>query len=256
MRNKQICSVVLIMSLFFGASAQLEAAEIFSDTAEFIKNNPDGKKFEFVRDYLTGLKYLWLNDQRISESEAVVLNSPESSKKLKALIKNIHTSNLNIRTVRNLISDFRTPENGLILKVSDLFIKVCEEQVNLNNAEKSVLEEALVEIKRNGTASDVLQIIAQRRRALFSQRKESLKGMLEASFLVKKVLISNQTDRYGELVMLGITATERARLLAKLGEFSGENLKGELREGLSFVEGSVVVIRNILEDESWHNLDG
>lgn len=248
--------VVIVAIMIAVATAPVVAVEVITDVEQFKENNPDGKKFEFVRDYLSGLKYLWINERRISESEAVNLDAQDASTKLAALISGITTSNVNLRMVRNLVDDYRTPENGLMLKASDLFMKACDQQIVFNNQEKDIYNNILSNGKKGELSRERKEEISEQLASLRTQRKESLKSMLEASFLVRKILVSNQVDRFGEFVMLGVTQRERRQLLSRIDDFTGDGFQGELREGQSFVEGSVVVIREILEDSSWQTLDG
>lgn len=248
--------VVIVAIMIAVATAPVVAVEVITDVEQFKENNPDGKKFEFVRDYLSGLKYLWINERRISESEAVNLDAQDASTKLAALISGITTSNVNLRMVRNLVDDYRTPENGLMLKASDLFMKACDQQIVFNNQEKDIYNNILSNGKKGELSRERKEEISEQLASLRTQRKESLKSMLEASFLVRKILVSNQVDRFGEFVMLGVTQRERRQLLSRIDDFTGDGFQGGLREGQSFVEGSVVVIREILEDSSWQTLDG
>jgi len=75
-----------------------------------------------------------------------------------------------------------------------------------------------------------------------------LKNLLKSSILVSRLLVSDKVNRYGEYAYLGVTDKQRKRLVEKLNEFDGKEYVGDLREGQSFLEGSIAVIRETLND--------
>ena len=253
--NKLRFLFLIILAVFLPANLAFSDF-LHKDIAKFRQYNPDGQKFEFVQTFLSGLKYLQLNDRRALKLTDPNLNALELRERYGRLTTNIVTDNINLRLARNLVKKFVKSENGLILKAANLFVMTCDEQIEINNREKIMLDE-LYKVQKSSDAQKFdNRAYLRRQRALGLERKESFKKMLEASLLVKKILISDKPDRFGELIMLGITQKQRVELLSQLKEFQGKDFEGELREGQSFLEGSISAIREILEDKTWATLDG
>lgn len=246
--------ISLLAVLFVLTTSWVMGAFVTDDSNLFMANNPDGKKYEFVKNYLSSLSYFQLNDERERKQagEAVgILDSPE---KTEELVKSIIQQNANLRVARNLIKKYKSPENGLILKAVVLFMQVADEQIEFNNEERAMLERVVDVIKSGDIRVYDTPKFYKDQAKIAKQRKESFKKLLESSVLVSKILISNKPDKYGEFINLGITKDERKKLISKLNElFVGYKEVG-LKEGQSFLEGSVASIREILEDKSWGTL--
>lgn len=227
------------------------AADIYTDANKFIANNPDGKKYDFVKNYLCALSYLNENIIRDSKTPPFSLDNFEDLKTTKAQIDNYTLSNINLRISKNYLRKFKTPANGLMLKVADLFTRFCDEQIELNNQERTLLQQ-LYDLKKNNAKEQFKKDDFIKKFENFeNQRRKSLEGLLESSLLVTKVLISDKKNKFGELVNLGISERERKKLLRKLDDFKGEEFKGAIREGQTFLAGSISAIREILEDPTW-----
>jgi len=226
------------------------------DLQQYISKNPDGQKFEFVRDYIISLSYLQANVERRSELLSYNSSTLDEPAKVSAIIQELLNENLNYRIARNLLDRYVSPENGLILKTTDLFMKLCNEQIAINNQER----ELLTELYGIQTAEEPKEFDKQNfidvQRKLAQQRKKSHDKLLEASIFVTKVLVSTELDKFGEFTKLGITEAQRSKLLSRLNKFEGENFHGELREGQTYLQASIATIRKILEDFDWDTLDG
>jgi len=227
------------------------AIDLIQDAQEFQKNNPDGNKYELVRVYLKALNYFYANTQRSQQAVPLDLNNLEDIKPTAVLLNNLVLDNVNIRIARNLVKKFLTPDNGLILKVADGFVNLCDQQILINDQERALLE-SLYELQKNNQLDNFKKDeFIEAFKNISQTRHDSLGGLLESSLIVKTILISNKPTAKGAFVTLGITANERKKLLKQLDEFQGENFRGELREGQTFLEGSIASLREILEDQSW-----
>lgn len=250
--KKTLTFLVLFMfysGVVFGAN--------FYDSVDKIKEfNPDGKKYEFVKDYIFSLTYLKANEERSKKVSSMSFNKLDDVQKGRELINGFVQDNVHIRVARNLLNKYVSPENGLMLKVVDLFAEVCDELVIVNKSERSLLEEFQeIQAKQEMADFDGSEFRSKQRK-LAEKRRDSLKKLFEASMLVTKVLVSDKEDRFDQLTMLGITVEEKDKLLEKLDQFGGEDFNGELREGQSFLQGSISAIREVLMDSSWRLLDG
>ena len=244
---------VLVLFLFccctaFGAN--------FYDSVDKIKEfNPDGNKYDFVKDYIFSLGYLKTNEERSSQISSMSFNDLDDVQKGRELINGFVQDNANIRVAKNLLKKYIAPENGLMLKVADLFAEVCDELVVVNKSERQLLEEFQEILEKHEMDDFDGNDFRDKQRKLASKRRNSLKKLFEASMLVTKVLISDKEDRFDQLTKLGITSKQKEKLLEKLDKFSGEDFNGELREGQSFLQGSITVIREVLMDTSWGLLE-
>lgn len=244
--------MLLIFSSSF-AFAQLYKTE---DIKNFQQYNPDRNKYAFVKNYLTSLQYLKKNSERAERVRRFSEDEFEQGEDLQSLLKDLLNDNMNLRIARNFVKRYNAEPNGFILKVTNLFIQVCDEQIAFNKEEQGYIEALYDEQLEVGMDGVDRRAFFQDIKGLASRRKESLRQLLEASLFVKKLLISNKMDEYGEFVTLGITGGQRENLLLKLDDFYEEDFQGELREGQTFLQGSVAVIREILEDYSWDTLEG
>lgn len=248
--------IILFVSFMSVFSCAFSFAE---DHADFIKNNPDGQKYDFIRTYLTALNYLYMNETRQSKRDFTNIQGT-SKEKNDQYFRELMRDNINIRTSRNLMKPYFSAGNPLMVKATDIFYQVCDEQAKLNDEEMELIKkETPVKTKIDPNhlpeKNDSVQAPLDEYIVLNNRRKESLQKLLEASLLAAKVLISNKTDQEGDLVVLGINKEERKKLLLKTDIFRGSGYEGEMREGQSFLEASVASIRDVLKDPSWGTLE-
>ena len=241
---------LIILCLLVGISSTAFADDLYTNPDKFKEFNPDGQKFQFARDYISSLSYLYANQQRDQKIRETSLEVKNKADRLKILKDNLSSQNVNLRVARNLLKRYKVSDNGLILKVVDLFTKVCDGLIEMNEKEKTLLDE-IDQPQGEGPSEAVASRFLREQKQLWLQRKETSKKLLKCSVLLTKLLVSQKEDRFGELVNLGITSSERKRLLEQIKSFSGEKFKGKLRQGQSFLEGSITSIRQVLEDPSW-----
>lgn len=249
--------LALVMAVVLLADMNVAAEEMLGSNRRFRINNPDGIKYEFARDYITSLNYLKENNERFEDVAILAFSEDKEIDRIAALRDDLIRNNLNLRIARNYLSKYlRQADNGLILKASDMFTNFCDRLIDLNNEEKLLLEDLYyTQLKDEMDGFDVDGFTRSQRR-IGQARKTTLKELLETTILVSKILISPQENYAGQFDRLGITQEERYKLLYKIDEFEDDRFKGELRPGLTFLEGSVVTLREILEDYDYTALDG
>jgi len=247
-------SISKFICLSFILLSSPSIAEGDSNVDNMIKYNPDVKKYEFVKSYIAALSYIKVNAERNEKYAAFTSKQIEELKPGRLLMDNLILDNNNIRVAKHYMLKYNKSENGLMLKAVDVFVNFSEQQLSLNNEERAILDE-LFEAHVNETIDgfDKKSFMLEQAR-LASLRKESWKDILRASLFIPKILISDQKNEMGELTWLAIDETERVKLLMKLDEFYGDLYKGDLRVGQTFLQGSIAVIRDILEDSSWDSL--
>ena len=256
-RNFKILGVGVLILLMWGLTASWSKADfVYTEPEQFKKYNPDGvkgEKYEFVKSYLNALKYLYLNEQEEETRRRDIFSQGNSQEKAKGYVKNLREENVNYRTARNLLKKYKTSENGLMLKVTDMFTEACDQLTEMNDQERQILEALLVKPKKADMNDWVRQEIQFKAKVknLAAQRKNILAKVLEASLLVNKVLISSNVDEHGEFVNLGVTSPERKKLLAKITEFYDGKYYDKLKEGQSFLDASISSINKMLADKTW-----
>ncbi|HLF18017.1 MAG TPA: hypothetical protein VI749_03870 [Candidatus Omnitrophota bacterium] len=246
---------VLFFALVLCFVATTFAQEIPEDAAQFALNNPDGEKYEFVKTYLMGLEYLYQNDQAKKNMSPL---SEEKFKDLNALAgekDRLIMANVNLRIARNLIEKFDRSDNGLMLKVVQLFTRFVNDQVAFNNEERALITQIYEAVFKEQLDDSMLRLFSEGIVKINEKRKESSLELLEASTLVNKILISHQLNARGRFSQLGVSKDERQRLLGRLQMFEGEAYRGEPRAGQTFLEASIATIRQILEDQAYVSLD-
>ncbi len=232
------------------------SAEMLGNSRKFRKYNPDWKKYEFTRDYLTSLEYIRKNYDR-QDSIDLSGAQPDVLNRIARMRDELIHENVNLRVARNYLKRYKNQaRNGLMLKVADLFTHVCDDLIDLNSGQRALLEEMHALQRRGEMDSAAAARFEERQLAINYERRDALKELLRASILVTKILVSPTENYYGEFDRLGITQEQRYKLLDKVREFDEASYQGELRSGQSFLEGSVVTIREILEDYNYETLDG
>ncbi len=255
MKSQQLICLFIFVSILISPMARAQEIRI-DNPEEFKRFNPDGQKYAFVKDYIQSLKYLHDIEERLDKMDPTTFNILDGEDKFNELKNILNKDNINLRIARNIMRKYQTSENRLILKVVNIFMNLCDEQVAFNQKEK-VLVDDLLSASRAGSMKLYYQNVKFQdgQNALANQRKDSLGKLLESSLLVAKVLVSNTTDEHGKFIKLGITKEERKKLLSNIADFKGKEFKGQLRQGQSFLGGGIVTIRNLLEDKTWKSLD-
>lgn len=255
--HKIFISAFLFWSLLYSIS---QADFIYTHPEQFKKYNPDGakgQKYEFVKSYLNALKYLYLNEKQEEKRREEIFLKANSKEKTKGHIENLKDENINYRTARNLLKKYKTSENGLVLKVTDMFADACDQFIELNNRERKILESMLARPQEAswGNFKKRERQFETQYKTLAYERRKNATHLLEASLLVNKVLISSREDKHGEFINLGITSEEREKLLLKIDEIYEGKYYEKLKEGQPFLGASISEIRKILLDKTWGTID-
>jgi hypothetical protein len=221
---------------------------------EFHQNNPDIKKYEFARSYITALSYMKAIDNRWKENAPKKLFAKNKEKMILATLNDLALDSADLRIIKNYLAPYLLSPNMLIRKVADKVVVAISRQIAVNNEQK-LLWQRWYDLNKAGQATRAKEIdFVKAQHALELQRKEADKVIIEASIFVTKVLISAQNkDSQGR--RLAITAHQRQKLLDKLDSFGKDNLDWGLKPGQRTLEASIAVIREVLEDSIWISFD-
>lgn len=246
-----ILTILIVFSLLIYPS--IVPADFYSEAEKMKEFNPDGKKYEFVRDYLTSLSYIYANFKQTNTSD-LVGNYKSDRNKGAALLSGMVQENANLRVAKNYMDKYLRSSNGLMMKTADLYIKLCDQLINLNQKERN-LYQSLFEAQSSGKIEAFEEnAFNTEREALAAERNVSVKGFIETSYYTQKILVSSKPDRFGELVDLGLTKNQRVKLIAKIEElFPGlqKEIKGT---GVSTIDASVMVVKERLVDDTWGDI--
>jgi hypothetical protein len=231
--------LLLLLAIYGGMSIHSACA-----SNEFQKNNPDIKKYEFARSYITALSYLKAIDDRWNKQVKLI----------KASINDLALDNADLRIAKNYLVKYLNSPNALIRKTADMVVVSCEREIAVNDQEK-VLWEKWYDLTSAGQASMDKQVeFDKSQHALALQRKEEAKEIVQASVLLTKVLMSEKNTN-GRGHRLAITSKQRQKLLDKLDTFGNDTMDWGLKPGQRTMEASIAAIREILEDSIWISID-
>lgn len=245
--------VILNMTLM-GVAVYADDA-IWNQPRLFAKLNPDGMKYEFLKYYLTALQYLEKVDALQAQAPEILFNDLTLDV-LNSRADHLLQENANIRVARNYVDRYRNSKNGFFLKVNKIFLHTCESLISLNSQEHelilSLISRDISGLSFDGKAKEDY-LIKQNQWA--DQRKSVSAGILEASIYASKLLLSSQLDSGDTISRLGISAEQRQILKDFLDDFSYTEKGTDILPGQTYVEGSVAVIRKVLEDDSLGTID-
>ncbi len=230
---------------FFLLSAPLYAAD-----ADFKMANPDVDKYAFVRDFIMSLSYynrvaLRFKGQEKAKAEGRVKDDIDQVLKM---IKDLTLDNTELRIARNYLSKFSASGNALIRDVTQRTVGVYDQFLRLNSRERE-LWMGFYRFKNTNEPADYSeQDFVARQLGLVLEKRETAKGLVEASVLVQKVLLSAERCDTDACKELALTQEERYKLIKKLDTFASANLDWGLKAGQTTLEGCIAAIREILED--------
>jgi hypothetical protein len=224
----------------------LMAVPVRAADSDFKRANPDIDKYLFARDFITSLSYYNRVVLRLKEGIEVKPNGMVLQ--MLATIKDLTLDNTDLRIARNYLTKFLSSRNGLIQEVTRRAVDTYDQLLVLNSRDRALWMgyQRFKTLHQPPDYNESDFISQQVRLAL--DYKEVAKGLLEASVLFQKVLLSAQrceTDSCKELVL---TQAERDKLAKRLDTFSGNNLEWGLKPGQTTIQGCVAALREVLED--------
>ncbi len=221
---------------------------------DFSKNNPDVLKYEFARSYITSLSYMKAIHDRWDKNAPKKLYAGQKDKLILATIEDLALDNSDLRIIKNYLLKYLLSPNKLMRKVADIVVVATNREIAINDQEKTLWQK-WYGLNINGQATRPKEIeFVKTQHALELQRKEADKNIIQASVFMTRVLASDK-NMNGKGHLLAITAQQRQKLLDKLDTFGSDNLDWGLKTGQSTLEGSIAVIREILEDSLWVSID-
>jgi len=221
---------------------------------EFSKTNPDIKKYEFARSYISALEYMKDIHDRWNKNAPKKLFPNQKLKMILATLNDLALDSSDLRIIKHYLIKYLTAPNMLMRQTSEIVVKAAALEIGLNDEEKELWQK-WYDLNNAGQATRAKEIdFVKTQHFLELRRKEADKDIIQASVLMTKVLMSEKNEN-GKGHLLAITAQQRQKLLDKLDSFGSDTLDWGLKSGQNTLEGSIAVIREILEDSLWISID-
>lgn len=245
---------MLLQLMFLFAIWGMAIAHPAHAADDFSKNNPDINKYEFARSYISALSYMKDIDDRWVENTPKKLYPNDKKRMIMATIYDLTLDSSDLLIIKNYLRKYLLAPNMLIRKVADNAVVAVSQEIAINHEEKTLWEK-WYDLNAAGQASRPKEIdFVKAQYSLELSRKEADKNFIQATVMMTKVLISGK-NKDGKGHLLAITSQQRQKLLDKLDSFGKDNLDWGLKSGQSTIEGSIAVVREILEDSIWISID-
>ncbi len=220
----------------------------------FAKDNPDINKFEFARSYISALGYMKDIHDRWQKNAPKKHFTKQKTKFILATINDLSLDSTDLLIIKNYLIKYRSSPNNLMHRIADMVVEATDREITINHQEKRLWQDwyDLNAAKQVTKAKEVEFINAEY--SLELRRKEAEKTIVQASVMMTKALMSAK-NKNGKGHLLAITAQQRQKLLDKLDSWGSENLDWGLKTGQNTLDGSIAVIREILEDSLWISRD-
>jgi len=214
----------------------------------------DVQKYEFARSYITALKYMKDIDDRWAQDTPKKLFADQKNKMILATINDLSLDSSDLLVIKNYMRKYLLSPSMDMRRVAEIVVVSVAREIAINHDQK-LLWEKWYDLNAAGQATRPKEIdFVKTQHSLEMRRKEEDKNIIQASIGMTKILMSDKNKKnHGHL--LDITAQERQKLLDKLDSFGADELDWGLKTGQSTLEGSIAVIREILEDSLWTSID-
>lgn len=220
----------------------------------FKTKNPDVDKYAFTKNFIIGLGYYHRVADRLKAEVDVSSASTSDMATIQTFIDNRTLDNTELRIARNYLTRFLSSRNGLIRKIAADAGATYDALIAMSMKERE-LWQAFHDFKTESTGERLdEEDFVRQQTAIAIDKKEMAKGLLEASLLIRIVLLDARRCDNEECRMLAITQKERDKLLEKLDVFAGNNMAWGVKAGQSTVEACEAAIREILEDPVYQSL--
>ena len=241
---------ISVVSLFIGLL--LAVPRLFAeDGAEFKKHNPDGKKYEFARSYISGLSYIDGIHKRWQKENPKERYKDDPEKMFQAYVEYLALDNAELRIAKNFLVKYLSGSNDMMRKSSDIFILTCDQLIEANRQERGLWQDFY---KARKSDPDHLpakeKVFVKEQKALNEKRQEISKTFVESALLMTYVMQSENVY-VNAPYQLALTDEERRKLVKRLDEFAKDNIDWGIKSGQSAVQASVAAIREVLEDPIW-----
>jgi hypothetical protein len=245
---------IRVLFLIFLHLLLTSANLLASDDHAFKRNNPDIMKYDFARSYISSFSYLEAMDKRLQEAEKAKKKSDQLGF-IQWNLDRLAKDNMDIRIAKNYVSKYFNVPNSLMRKVIDTYAYSCDQLIELNANERALWNQLHQYRKQGELSGEQDKEFVEGNQKLSLQRKEFMRGILESSVLLTKVLISENVKEKAVKKRLALSANERDKLVRKLDTFAADNLDWGMKPGQTYLQGAVATVREVLEDPTYLSAD-
>lgn len=246
---------ILKVFLFVFLHLWLSSSNLLAaDDHAFKRNNPDIMKYDFARSYITSFGYLETMDKRLEQAQKAKSQNDEFGF-IQWNLDRLAKDNMDIRIAKNYVGKYFNVPNSLMRKVIDTYAYSCDQLIGLNTKERALWNQMYIYNKRGEVTPEQDKEFVQEHGKIAASRKESMRGILESSVLLTKVLNSENVREKAVKKRLALSSRERDKLVRKLDTFAGDNLDWGMKPGQTYLQGSVATIREVLEDPTFPSAD-
>ncbi len=241
--------------LFLGALALVFAPMRLTVLAgqDFKANNPDIDKFEFTRSYIAALSHIHAIDARWKENP-LPKSVGDDIAIMRGYVVHLIKDNADLRIAKNFLLKYLDSPNPLIRKTADTFLAACLRQITINDREREIWDQwyAVTSNSLDTPVNERAFVKAQGNLAL--KRKDAGQTIIEATALLCQVLKSEKNaDEKGRI--LALTSKQRDVLLGRLDAFGRDTLAWGMKPGQDYIQASIALIREVLEDSAYTAVD-
>ena len=105
---------------------------------EFGRNNPDIKKFEFARSYISALSYMKDINDRWGKNAPRKLFAHQKNKMILATINDLALDSSDLRIIKNYLLKYLISPNMLMRKVADIVVVSTSREIAINDEQKKL----------------------------------------------------------------------------------------------------------------------
>lgn len=245
MKRRFVLTLCLILCISSAASAGESA---------FKSNNPDGYKYEFARSFIASMAYFQSIEKRLDES-GMFSDTADEKKLIKSNLDRLAKDSLDLRVAKNYMVKYFNAGNPLMRKVVDTYAVVCDGLIDVNHRERELWGQWRQMRKVDEEGNVDLKEFRDAQEQLSNERKEIMRKFVEASVLMAKVLLSENTLEKQVKKRLALSTSQRDKLIKKLDSYASDNLDWGMKPGQTFLQGAEAIVREVLEDPSYLSSD-
>ncbi len=212
------------------------------------KYSPDGRKYEFTRDFISGLGYFKLVSDRHIKEGANAKYYTNRRDMITAFADNLFLDNTDLRIARNYVRKYTQTNNAFINKATEMYINVCISIIAINLEERKLLKDFNANKRIEEVTNREWNQFLLQQKDLSLKRKDALANLLGAAMIVGKALVSERIDEEGFSTFLSLTVRQKRDLISKINRISKEDIASGVQSGQSYVEASLAAILQPISD--------
>lgn len=232
----------------------ISSSRVCADQGQFKTGNPDGVKYEFARSFIASMAFFQSVEDRLRDS-GKFSDAVDERKLLKWNLERLAKDNLDLRVAKNYMVKYFNAGNALMRKVVDTYAVTCDELIGINHRERELWKEWPKMRKVDEDGNIDLKEFSDAQGLLSDERKSAMRKIVETAVLMTKVLFNEDVREQQVRKRLALTHNQREKLIKKLDDYAGDNLDWGMKPGQTYLQSAQAVVREVLEDPTYLNVD-